>query len=195
MHILKNVHETGKGQVQITPNPILVPDTCSYVKIKCTIPYEVLMMSIREISRRADDRALGLLKKHFPEEASITIWQFIKSLVAGGIATAVDIGMLWFLKDKLHIYYIIANILSFSAGLLVNYIITGLWVFDGSKIKDRKTEFSLFTLIALAGLGLNTLFMWIFTDFIKIHYLISKGIATILVYGFNFAARKIFIYK
>lgn len=152
-------------------------------------------MSFRRLSQRADDIAIGVLKRFFPGEACITILQFIKSLFAGGIATVVDIGLLWILKDKFNFHYIIANILSFTAGIVVNYIITSIWVFDKSKIDDKKVEFTIFTVIALAGLGLNTFFMWIFTYIVKLHYLISKVIATFVVYGFNFTARKILIYK
>ena len=48
--------------------------------------------------------------------------------------------------------------------------------------------------IGVIGLGLDTLFVWIFTDSLKIYYMLSKIISTILVFIWNFGARKL-LYK
>jgi putative flippase GtrA len=60
-------------------------------------------------------------------------------------------------------------------------------------MENRLLEFLLFTLIGFVGLGLNELFLWILTDLLLIYYLLSKIITAIIVYLWNFFARKIIL--
>jgi putative flippase GtrA len=51
-------------------------------------------------------------------------------------------------------------------------------------------EFIIYVIIGILGLGLDTLFIWLFTDKLKLYYMISKIISTGLVFIWNFLARK-----
>jgi putative flippase GtrA len=48
----------------------------------------------------------------------------------------------------------------------------------------------IFAVIGLVGLGLNEGIIWSFTDLVHFHYLISKIISAIVVFFWNFFARK-----
>jgi putative flippase GtrA len=65
-----------------------------------------------------------------------------------------------------------------------------MFVFGESKIKSKSTEFIAFAVIGVIGLGLLNLLMWLFTDNLGINYIVSKLIATIFVYAWNFFARR-----
>jgi len=52
-------------------------------------------------------------------------------------------------------------------------------------------EFLSYALIGVIGLGFDTLFVWLFTDILLFYYMLSKIIATILVFIWNFTARKL----
>ena len=121
--------------------------------------------------------------------------QLIRYTFVGGFAFIVDFFLLWFLTDICHIHYLISASLSFLAGLIINYLISTRWVFDKSKVSNKKLEFLFFGLIGVVGLGLNDLLIWLLTDFSKFHYLVSKIIAVFLVYLWNFFARKYLLYK
>jgi putative flippase GtrA len=153
----------------------------------------IIFLGVIMTGRTIERQIMKLLQKFFTPQTSETLIQLVKSLFVGGVATLADMGVLYLLEPNLG--YILASIISFTIGLVINYIITSLWVFNKSSIKDKRIEFIIFTVIALAGLGLNTLFMWLFTDILKFYFLVSKAFATIIVYGFNFSARKIIIYK
>jgi putative flippase GtrA len=51
-------------------------------------------------------------------------------------------------------------------------------------------EFLIFAVIGLVGLGLNEGIIWSFTDLAHFHYLISKIISAIVIFSWNFFARK-----
>ena len=85
--------------------------------------------------------------------------------------------------------------LSFIAGLVVNYIISCIWVFNNSKFRNRIVEFLFFAAIGVVGLGFNDLLIWLFTDCIGTHYMFSKIVAAAMVYLWNFFARKYLVFK
>jgi len=121
--------------------------------------------------------------------------QFLRSVFVGAVATLADIGLLYILTDFAHIYYLTSTALGFILGTIINYILSIFWVFKNRKLKNKTTEFIIFTVIGAIGLLLNELFMWLFTDIVNLYYLISKILATIIVFLFNFLTRKKFLFS
>lgn len=116
--------------------------------------------------------------------------QFTKYFGVAGVGYIVDFGTMVLLKEIFHFHYLISAILSFILGLVVVYILSSRYVFGESKLSSRRKEFALFTLIGLVGLGLLSLLMWVLTDSLNIDYMLSKIIATVVVYMWNFFARR-----
>ncbi len=80
-------------------------------------------------------------------------------------------------------------------GLITNYIISTAWVFNNRSVENRHVEFLVFTAIGIVGLGLNEIFIWFFTEKIALHYMISKAISAVLIYLWNFFARKLILFR
>jgi len=116
--------------------------------------------------------------------------QLFKYGFVGGIAFCVDFGSLFFLTEVIKIHYLISAAIAFILGLLTNYTLSILWVFPKRAIADKRVEFLLFLIIGLVGLGLNEVIIWFFTEFIHFYYLISKLFSTVVVFFWNFFARK-----
>jgi putative flippase GtrA len=117
--------------------------------------------------------------------------QFIRYFGAALVGYAFDFGGLLFLKEVLGVHYLVAATISFTLGLVVVYILSSRYVFGESKITSRSVEFGLFAAIGVVGLILLNILMWIFTDLLSINYLVSKIIATVFVYAWNFFARRV----
>ena len=119
-----------------------------------------------------------------------TIVQLVRYAVVGGCAYVIDFGALYVLTDYLHIHYLVSAAAAFSLGLLTNYILSICWVFSKRSLSNKQTEFLLFALIGLIGLGFNEAIMWLFTGLASFHYLVSKLFSTVFVFFWNFFARK-----
>ena len=122
--------------------------------------------------------------------------QAFRYLISGGTAFLVDAGILALLTElfgKEHL--LIWTAIAFTAGLVTTYLFSILWVFDNRSVKNRAAEISIFVLIGLAGLGLTELFMWLFAQKIGIHYLLAKVITTIIVFFWNFIAKKSILFR
>jgi putative flippase GtrA len=135
------------------------------------------------------------LKNLFVNNTNNLFLQLIRYTIVGGGAFAVDFCLLYTLTHFLHLHYLLSATISFTAGLVVNYIFSTIWVFNKKTVKNKYLEFLIFTIIGVVGLGFNDLFMWIFTDHCEIYYLYSKVITTAIVYFWNFFARKYILFK
>ena len=131
----------------------------------------------------------------FKGKTDNTLYQLIRYTFVGGLAFIVDFGTLYALTEYFSLYYLVSAGIAFVLGLTVNYLISIRWVFATRAVKNRRLEFLLFAFIGLIGLGFNELFLWIFTDLFLIYYLLSKILTAILVYLWNFFARKLILFK
>jgi len=121
--------------------------------------------------------------------------QFIGYLFASAIALAVDICLLYVLTEYFHYYYLISATISFLSGIAITYILSKLYIFNKTKIKNKSVEFAVFLLIGVIGLLLNNIFIYIFTEYFGLYYMFSKCIVVVVTYLWNFFARKKFIFS
>lgn len=121
--------------------------------------------------------------------------QLLRYVFVGGIAFVADFGILALLTELLDVPYLLSGCFGFIGGLTVNYVLSIKWVFNKqtSNVSTAITDFIVFAIIGVIGLGLNALIMWVATEQIGAHYLLSKVISTILVFGWNFIARRVLI--
>lgn len=134
-------------------------------------------------------------KTLFVDKTESTLIQLFRYTFVGGLAFIVDFGTLYLLTEFINLHYLISAAASFILGLLTNYFLSVKWVFSNRTIDSKGIEFLLFTVIGLIGLGLNELFLWIFTDLFSIYYLFSKIITAVFVYFWNFLARKYVLFN
>ena len=134
------------------------------------------------------------IKKLFKNKTDNTFIQFFRYLFVGGFAAVVNIGFLYIFTEVFHIYYVISNILSFTLGLVVNYLLSKKFVFQEETKISKTKEFLIYAIIGIIGLGIDTLLIYIFTDVLSMYYMLSKIISTAVVFIWNFGARKI-LYK
>lgn len=135
------------------------------------------------------------IRKILFEPTDNTLIQLLRYTFVGGTAFIVDFGLLYVLTEYLNLHYLYSATLSFIAGVIVNYFLSKIWVFQKGKVSNRWIEFLIFALIGIIGLGFNNLFLWIFTDKLHIYYMISKILTTLIVYLWNFFARKLILFN
>jgi len=134
--------------------------------------------------------------------------QFLKFGVVGVICFLIDYAVFKVSSSLLGIHYVIASALGFTISVIVNYILSMKFVFEGKEDMSRRKEFVIFVVLSLIGLGLNTLIIYICVDGIYMHVAflqkwfsvgfaesLGKIGATGVVMVYNFVTRKIFLEK
>ena len=141
------------------------------------------------LSKKASKKLEKLINKYFKEATSDTKIQFFRYLFVGGLAAVVNVGSLFILQEN-GVNLIIANVIAFTLGLIVNYLLSRKFVFAKEKMKNGLFEFITYAVIGVVGLLLDTLFVWLFTESFGLWYMLSKVISTGLVFIWNFTGRK-----
>ena len=145
-------------------------------------------------------------KKTVLEKSDSTSVQFLRSLVVGGIATGVDFGIAMLLVYGFSVSEEWAAAVGFIFGLAVNYLLSALWIFRKSEVTNRFGEFLVFAIIGAVGLGVKVGLIALFKNwmsvpffnewiFSKLNEAIRNITATMIVFIFNFAARKLILYR
>ena len=137
----------------------------------------------------------GNIKGLLLEPTEDSFLQFFRYIFVGGASFVTDYVLLYIITE-IGVNYLVSGVISFIAGLCVNYALTKLLVFSKKTTGAEKAkEFSVFAIIAVIGLGLTELLMWIFTEKLSWYYMISNAIAAIIVLFWNFFMKKILLYK
>ena len=116
--------------------------------------------------------------------------ELVRYTVAGGLASLVDVGLLVVLTQGLGVYYLHAAALAFGCGLLTSYLLSIGWVFQARTWQNPWVELGLFTLIGGMGLLWCGVCIWFLTEYAHLHYLGSKVASALVVFCWNFVAKK-----
>jgi len=114
----------------------------------------------------------------------------IKYLVVGGLCTLFDFTILYIGVEYLELNYLIVSVFSFICGVILNYALCTYWVFKIRVINKTLFEFFVYCLISLVGLIINTMIIWLGTEYIGFYFMISKLLSAIITYFWNFLGRK-----
>jgi len=136
-----------------------------------------------------------LWDRYFVEETDNTSIQFFRYLFVGGLAAVVDVAAAFIAVNAFGIYEVYAIILSFILGLSVNYILSSLWIFRHRKIEKQSYDFIAFAIIGVVGLLLKAGIVWFLTEVPQMVILFSNSIAIVIVFIWNFLARKYLLYN
>ena len=148
----------------------------------------------------------GKIKEIFLLPTDNAFLEFFRSLFVGGIATVVDwllsFGSERLMREGLSIHsqqiYIIATTLGFFGGLLTNFLLSRAFVFAAktARAKTKMGEFFGHFAVGAIGLLLSYLIVWVSTSFIiKDHYAVARITATVIVFCWNYLARKYVVYQ
>lgn len=124
--------------------------------------------------------------------------QIIKFGIVGVIAFIIDYAVLFCLVQFLGMDSIAAATISFTVSVIFNYVASMKYVFVGRADQSKRTQFIIFVILSVLGLGINNGIMWILNrvliNLIPVYYyLFSKAVATGVVMVWNFVTRKIFL--
>lgn len=125
---------------------------------------------------------------------NIFLKQAIKYFYVGGLCTLLDFIILYIGAEYLGYNYLWTSIVSFICGIILNYYLCTYWVFYIRVVDNVPIEFSLYVLISLVGLAINTLVIWAGTEFIGLYFMTSKLLSATITYFWNFLARKFLLH-
>lgn len=120
--------------------------------------------------------------------------KFIRFSVSGGIATLVDVALLYILTEYVGIWYLISAVFSFMTGSITHFVISRHWVFK-DLTKTFWRQYKTFLTIHLGGLSINLIGLFVLVEYFKIYYILAKFLVVILGISWTFFGNKKFTFK
>ena len=126
----------------------------------------------------------------------VPFWKSLgRAQVSALAATAVDFGTLFFVTERLHVWYVYSTGVGAALGAVTNFLLNRHWSFEAGHIEWGPQAFR-YALVSSGSLGLNMLGVYAFTAGTGLKYGVSKVITAILVgLFFNFPLHRRYVFK
>ncbi len=119
----------------------------------------------------------GLLKKYSKE---------IRFVVSGIFVAVVGIVTLYIFTEWLNLWYLFSTVLSTSIAIIVNFVLQKFWTFEDKGKDAIVKKFSLFLLVSVLNIILNTVLMYVFVDMFHIWYITAQAFIMLLLSFVNY---------
>ncbi len=133
------------------------------------------------------------LKQLIADPVESIALQVPRALVVSVFALALDFaiyaGLLYVGMPAL-----LAALIGYLAGGVVQYVLCSLWVFSTS-LKNDAVGFVAFSILSLVGLGITEIVIWLLHDWLGIHPYPAKIAAVGLAFTWNFLSRKYLLFR
>jgi putative flippase GtrA len=120
---------------------------------------------------------------------------FIKSqaaLIAGSLA---DFLLTILLVESFHCWYVTGNAAGNIAGAIAQFILSRNWVFAQSTQKKIPLQVIKFVLMWVGNIALAALGIYLLTNYLHLHYLLSKLIVSVLLgVSYTYLVSKKFVF-
>lgn len=130
------------------------------------------------------------MKKLFHQHFS----KLIKFGVTGTLGLVIDFSLTWFIKEELFFNKFVANGIGFTVAVISNYFINKRWTFNNDKNKIAPQMMAFIT-VSSVGLLLNSTLLYVFNEMLSINFYLSKAMAIVLVFFWNFTASSLFVFN
>ena len=120
--------------------------------------------------------------------------KFLKFGLVGCSGLVLDFSLTYLAKEKLRWNKYLANSLGFIVACISNYLLNRVWTFHSTD-PEIGWQFSKFFLVAVGGLLLNNLVIYLLTEKLKLNFYFSKALAIGLGFFWNFALNYLYTFQ
>jgi putative flippase GtrA len=121
--------------------------------------------------------------------------KIFRYIISGGIATCLNIVVLFICVHYYDLWYLTSAIISFCFAVVVSYLLQKFWTFKNYLRENISKQFFIFFIFALSMLLLNTLLMYLFVEIIGFYYLIAQITVSLIIGLASYAFHSKLIFK
>lgn len=143
--------------------------------------------------KKRDIERVGSEQEYY-EETKTSHNLFYGYVVCAGIATIVDLTILYSLTEFFGFWYFNAAVFGYFGGIIINFTLQKYFNFKNYS-KKIFSQFGLFLVVALIGLGFNQFIIYALVEFIGFWYILAKLFAIAIVMFWSFYGHKNLTFK
>ncbi|OGY50235.1 MAG: hypothetical protein A3J65_04360 [Candidatus Buchananbacteria bacterium RIFCSPHIGHO2_02_FULL_45_11b] len=122
--------------------------------------------------------------------------QFIKFCLVGGTSAAIHFSILFTFTEWLKFWYLISSVIGFLVSATFNFSANKFWTFRNyGNGREAFNQFLRYAIVIVSGLIINTLIIYILTDFAGFDYRLSWVFATGAVTFWNFGFNRLWTFR
>ncbi len=121
--------------------------------------------------------------------------EFFKYAIVGASGILVNLFFLYTLTESVRVYYLFSEIFAFLVATLSNFAFNKVWTFKEHMRENFVLKGIKFFLVAGFSLIVNLFFLWFFTEFAGIYYLLSQVLASGFTLLTNFTGNKLWTFR
>lgn len=121
---------------------------------------------------------------------------FIKFCIVGGSAAALNFTIYYLLVARLDVWYVVAAVWAYALSAIFNFFANKFWTFrHPAQGRAMIRQVGKFAIVLGSGMLINTILIYIGTDFLGFDYRVSWVVATGLVTFWNFAFNRLWTFR
>ncbi|MDB5204188.1 MAG: GtrA family protein [Candidatus Taylorbacteria bacterium] len=120
--------------------------------------------------------------------------RFLKYSIIGVSTFIIDLSLLWFLTDVIHIYYLVSTFIAFMVGVTINYFVSRRMVFNETA-RNLKTGYLYFLIVVSFGIVFTLGIMYILVNYAHLSIIGSRIVTSGFIGVFNFLINDTFNFK
>ena len=121
--------------------------------------------------------------------------QFVRFVLAGVFAFAINLVALYFFTDIVGIYYLISTILAFLISFSVSFTLQKFWTFQDNSRDHLHIQLPLYLGMQLTNITLNAALMFVFVEDLHVWYLYSQAVISLALAAAILFINKKYIFK
>jgi putative flippase GtrA len=121
--------------------------------------------------------------------------QFVRYLISGTTAALTQLVVTFVLTEGLGLYYLSSACLGFVGAFIVSFLLQKFWTFEDMSHENVSVQVPLSLTIALVGLALNTLLLYILVEYFHLWYIFSQFISMGLISTSNYFVYKAWVFR
>lgn len=118
----------------------------------------------------------------------------LRYVISGGTAAVTDLVLLFVLNSLFGIHYLLSAILAYLVAFWVSFLLHKFWTFSSHEERTHKQVVMYFG-ASLFSLGLNTVLMYVFVDFVHLQVILAQIVVGLLVASISFFISRNVVFK
>lgn len=115
----------------------------------------------------------------------------VRYIISGGTGAVTNLTLLYLLTDVLALHYILSGVIAFLCAVIVSFILQKNWTFEDTSTHATHKKFITFVVVGAVNLIVNTTLLYVFTDIVGTHYLLSQVFASGIIAIWSYFAYKV----
>ena len=121
--------------------------------------------------------------------------KILRFIISGGTATVADLAFLYIFTDLFHIWYVASAAMAFVIAFTISFIAQKFWTFNDHSLDTIRAQGSMYFLVALISLLVNTYAVYSLVDYLHFYYILAQIVVSAFIAVVNYIVYSKFIFR